>query len=105
MADWGLNVQEKSSVDNWTQRAKALNERATQIVKEGEQAVSEFKTAAEGQIFEKVAEYSDGVIKGMGDVLKGMNQMLDTVNKLVSKTTEKIKDLVGGVDALSKKTF
>jgi len=100
-----LNVQDESSVREWQQRAQALNERAAQTVREAAEALNEFKDTAEGNVFEEVCKYSDGVISGMTKVLDGMNEILTAVHKLMETVKSTITDLVGGVGGVISKVL
>ena len=105
MTEWNANVQDQASVDAWKQRAERLNQQAEQLVKEAGQALAEFKGSAEGQIFDKVVEYSSGVISGTATVLQGMNKILETVNTLVADTKAKIGELVQDVKDVSRRVL
>ena len=105
MADWSSNVQDQASVEAWKQRAADLNERAAIIVKEAGLALEEFKSSAEGQIFDQVVVYSSGVIAGTATVLQGMNQILETVNKLVASVKQTIGELVSDVKSVASKVL
>jgi len=98
--EYKIDIQDESSVREWQQRAQALNERAAQTVREAADALNEFKNTAEGNVFEEVCKYSDGVISGMTKVLDGMNELLTVVNKVMETVKSTITDLVGGVGSV-----
>ncbi len=97
MAGMQFNVQDRASVDAWKKRAQELNEKANKLVREAAEVLEEFKQTAEGQIFDKVVEYSSNVIAGVNKVLDGMNQILSTVNDLISSILAKIGEIVTDV--------
>lgn len=97
MAGMQFNVQGKTDVDRWIERAEDLNKRAETLIQESGKVLQVFGQTAEGQVFDQVVEYSDAVIDGMGKVLGGMNQILDTVAKVALEITNKIDDLGNGV--------
>jgi len=98
-----FNVQDESSVRAWKARAEALNQKAQQLINESMNALNEFKVTAEGQIFEKVVEYSNKVIVGMTKVLEGMNMILDVVSNIVNEVKNKIADIVEDVGGVMKR--
>lgn len=91
------DVMETASVEEWKSRAEALNQEADQAVREAAEALKEFQSTAEGNIFEEVCTYGEGVITGMTDVLRGMNEILGAVNKIVEALKARIESLAGGV--------
>lgn len=100
-----FDVQDTSSVNAWKEAVERLNERAAKVVNEAAQLLQEFSQTAEGNIFEEVCKYSDGVISGMIKVLEGMNEILTAVNKLMTDIKGAIKDLVGGVGSTVSKVL
>lgn len=105
MASWGaLNVQERKSIERWQDRARQLNERAAAAVRAAQEVLSEFKTTAIGQVFDKVVEYSGTVISGMRQILEGMNKILETVTKLINGVMNKIRELVSGTTDKQRQT-
>lgn len=95
--NYSLNIQDTASVEEWKSRAEQLNRDADAAVKDAAQALTEFKTMAEGNIFEEVCTYGDGIITGMTDILKGMDEILSAVNKIMEDVKAKIAELAGGV--------
>lgn len=103
MADYQLNVQDTASVEAWKDRVNALNQRADQAIREAADALREFKDTAEGNVFEEVCKYGEGVVTGMTKVLEGMNEILTAVNKIMETVKSKAQELVSGVvDVIGK---
>lgn len=99
MADniYGFDVKDRASVENWRKQAQTLNERAAKAVDEAAQILKEFKQTAEGQVFDEVCSYGDGIITGMTQIVSGMNDILEAVNNLMTNIIDAISNMVGGV--------
>jgi len=102
---YNFDVQDKAAVQAWKDQAERLNERAAKVVNEAAEVLKEFQQTAEGNVFEKVCEYGEGVITGMTKVLEGMNEILSAVNKLMETILAKIQELVGGVQDKSARVL
>lgn len=95
--NYTMNVQDTASVEAWKEKANDLNQRASITVREAGQALNEFKETAEGNVFEEVCRYSDGMISGMVKVLDGMNEILTVVNSIMEKILNLGRELANGV--------
>lgn len=107
MADGGFNfdVQDRQAVEAWKADAEKLNERAAKTVNEAAEILKEFRQTAEGNVFEQVCEFGEGVITGMTQVLAGMNEILSAVNKLIENILSVLGELVSGVSGTSNKVL
>jgi len=103
--NYSLDVQNTASVESWKQEVQRLNERTEQVVREAGQALEEFRTTAEGNVFEQVCNYSSQVISGTTKVLQGMTEILNAVNDLVNMIKNKGAELVQGVAGVVGKVF
>lgn len=103
--NYTLDVKDTASVQDWKERAQALNERADKAIKEASQALNEFKDTAEGNVFEQVCSYSDQIISGMTQVMKGMGEILSAVDSLMNMIKQKSQELIEGVAGVVSKVF
>lgn len=103
MAEGGyqFDIKDQASVNEWKARAEKLNAEADRITREAAQALQDFGKTAEGNVFEEVVKYSDGVITGMTDILKGMNEILTVVNSIMEKILNFGKGLVDGMTSVA----
>ena len=96
-AAFTLDIQDQASVNAWTKRAEALNEKAARIVREAMNILQEFKATAAGQIFDNVVECSNKVIEGVNKILEGMRKILEGVQNFMKTVMSKIKEVVSDV--------
>ena len=104
-SNYSVNVQDSASVESWKSDVQRLNERTEQVVREAAQALEEFRSTAEGNVFEKVCDYSGQVISGTTKVLQGMTEILNAVNDFVNMVKNKGAELVQGVAGVVGKVF
>lgn len=104
-SNYTLDVQDTASVDSWKSEVQELNERTERTVKEAAQALEEFRTTAEGNIFEAVCDLSSQIVTGTTEVMKGMTELLNAVTKFVDLIKSKSAELVQGVANVASKLF
>lgn len=100
-----FDVRDEASVNAWKEKAQQLNDKAKLLIQESTDALNEFRQTAEGQVFEKVVEYSSQVISGMVSVMRGMNEILDAVNKLVSDVKRMIQGAISEIADTTRKVL
>jgi len=100
-----LDVKDSASVESWKAAVESLNEKTEQTVKDAARALEEFKTTAEGNVFEEICNLSGQIITGTTEVMKGMTELLNAVTKLVDTVKNLGKDLVSGVANVVSKIF
>lgn len=103
--NYTLDVKDTASVETWKKEVQALNERTEQTVREAGQALEEFRSTAEGNVFERVCDYSGQVISGTTKVLQGMTEILNAVNEFMNMLKSKGAELVQGVAGVVSKVF
>ena len=91
-----LDVKDSASVESWKAAVESLN---------AARALEEFKTTAEGNVFEEICNLSGQIITGTTEVMKGMTELLNAVTKLVDTVKNLGKDLVSGVANVVSKIF
>ena len=96
-AGYGFDVKDEASARAWKEKVQRLNDQTERTVREAAQVLAEFKSTAEGNVFEQVCTYSDNVITGLTEVMRGMNKILSAVDGVINMVKEKGKELVDGV--------
>lgn len=104
-SNYSLDVKDTASVESWKSEVQRLNERTEQTVREAGNALNEFRSTAEGNVFEQVCGYSDQIISGTTKVLQGMTEILNAVNDFMNMVKSKGAELVQGVAGVIGKVF